>query len=280
MSNTREDLYQIYQSPDNRNLITFSMCGITYPDKNYTIIRKKSNVACIEYVEEGSGIITADNMKYRVNAGDAYFLQRGQNQYYYADSETPWKKYFINIEGGRLLDSLVEGYRLRDHIYYENLNIKNELMEIIELAKERPADKTAEIICIVNRIFHKMSVLLNEIKDTESIPEKMREFLDIKAPETFSLEELCEYVSLSESQAIRLFKKTYNITPYAYFMNEKIELAKNMLLNTSLSIKDIAHELHYADEYYFSNVFKKKMGVSPKAYKLLYLEKSEKYIKK
>ena len=40
-----------------------------------------------------------------------------------------------------------------------------------------------------------------------------------------------------------------------------------MLLNTNLSVKQIANHLSFADEYYFSNVFKQKVGLSPTAYR-------------
>ncbi len=55
-------IYHIYQAPDNKQLINLSMCGITYPDKNYRIVRKNSSPACIEYVDRGFGIINADNL--------------------------------------------------------------------------------------------------------------------------------------------------------------------------------------------------------------------------
>ena len=52
-----------------------------------------------------------------------------------------------------------------------------------------------------------------------------------------------------------------------YRLDRKIKLAKDMLVNTNLPIKQIASNLCYADEYYFSNVFKQKTGVSPGRYR-------------
>ena len=99
------------------------------------------------------------------------------------------------------------------------------------------------------------------------IAEKMKEYLQNHAASKFRMEELCRYISRSESQAIKIYKAAYGITPYAYFLNRKIKLAKDMLSNTNLSEKQIADKLNFADEYYFSNVFKQKTGVSPSKYR-------------
>ncbi|MEI3006183.1 MAG: AraC family transcriptional regulator [Victivallales bacterium] len=43
-----------------------------------------------------------------------------------------------------------------------------------------------------------------------------------------------------------------------------MELAMLMLRNTRKTIKEIAFELNFSDPYYFSNLFKRKYGISPR----------------
>ena len=141
----------IWQRPENRRLIDLSMCGITYPDKRYSIRRPHSPIACIEYVISGCGVIHADDQTHNVQAGDAYFLQPGQDQYYYADAADPWKKIFLNLSGP-LLDRLIEGYQLSNRDYYPALDIQEELNGILTLTQEQSGDNTAELLCLVTRI--------------------------------------------------------------------------------------------------------------------------------
>jgi len=138
---------------------------------------------------------------------------------------------------------------------------------IFDLVKESKEDCTEEIICILNRIFFKMREQIKVSDHTSDTAEKMKEYLRNRAAAKFQIEELCQYISRSESQTIKIFKEAYGITPYAYFLDKKIRLAKDMLLNTNLSVKQIADHLHFADEYYFSNIFKKKIGVPPTKYR-------------
>ncbi|MBQ4087516.1 MAG: helix-turn-helix transcriptional regulator [Clostridia bacterium] len=81
------------------------------------------------------------------------------------------------------------------------------------------------------------------------------------------MEELCESVSKSESQAIRVFKNSYKVTPYSYLLDKRIDLSKQLLKNTNFSVKQIAYSLCFSDEFYFSNIFKKKVGISPSEFR-------------
>ena len=262
----KEELFYIYQTPENRRLIDFSLCGITHPDKNYVITRPASSCSCIEFCETGSGIITSNRKKYTVGEGDSYFLHEGENQHYYSDDKNPWKKYFVNISGP-LLSQMVKGFGLSGEIYYSGLDIKDELCTVISLSKDRTRDSTEEYLNILSSLLYRMYHHINDIRSEYGACEKMRRYIEMRATEAFSLRELCEHVSLSESQAIKIFKKEFSKTPYAYFCDIKFELAKSMLEHTALSVKQIAHELVFSDEYYFSNFFKKKQGLSPREYR-------------
>lgn len=262
----KEEVYYIHQSEINKKLIDFEMCGITYPDKNYSITRKNSLLSCIEYIIKGSGVINTDGKSYRVYEGDTYFLHQGHDQYYYADSEEPFEKIFINMSG-ELAQKLSEGYGLTGCNLFKNLDTKDELTKIFNMSKDSEEDNTLIILSLINSIFHKMHSSLVNVGETGNVAYKMREYLDTKISDKFRLCELCNLVSLSEAQVIRIFKKAYGITPYAYLVNKKIEFSKKLLTGTNLTIKQIAYELSFADEYYFSNVFKSKTGSYPLVYR-------------
>ena len=261
-----EEIHHVSQPSHSRDILNIQMCGITYPDKGYEISRENSRVACIEYIEKGAGILKIDDQTFYPEEGDSYFLQIGTNHHYFSDTENPWQKIFINVSGS-LVDSLIDGYGLKNAYYFKRLDLREEMHGILDLAKENRSNSAEEIVCILNRIFFKMRGHLKDMSRSESVAERMKEYLQNHAASKFRMEELCRYISRSESQAIKIYKAAYGITPYAYFLNRKIKLAKDMLLNTNLSEKQIADKLNFADEYYFSNVFKQKTGVSPSKYR-------------
>ena len=263
---TNEKIYYISQPNHSRDLLHVRLCGITYPDKNYEISREQSDVACIEYIEKGQGVLQIDGKTFYPEEGDAYFLQVGTNHHYFSDKENPWQKIFITVSGP-LLNSLIEGYGLHKIYYLKGLDISAEMHRIISLAQENLENRTEEIICLLNRIFFKMRDHAKDVDYTLDLAGKMKEYIRNHAASTFQLEQLCGYISRSESQCIKIFRQAYGLTPYAYFLNEKLKLAQDMLMNTNLSVKQIADTLHFADEYYFCNIFKQKIGVSPTRYR-------------
>lgn len=263
---SNETILRPNQTIRSRDILNIQMCGITYPDKNYEITREHSKVACIEYIEKGAGVVQIDDHLFFPEEGDSYFLQTGTNHHYYSDKDNPWRKIFINVSGS-LLDSLIEGYGLKNNYYFKGLDLHLEMHCIFDLIKKSTEDHTEEIICILNRIFFKMREQVKESDRASDTAEKMKEYLRNHAAAKFRIEELCNYISRSESRTIKIFKEAYGITPYAYFLDKKIRLAKDMLLNTNLSVRQIADHLHFADEYYFSNIFKRKTGVPPTKYR-------------
>ena len=72
---------------------------------------------------------------------------------------------------------------------------------------------------------------------------------------------------MSRTAFFKEFKKITGKTPVSYFTDLKLESARGMLLNTTRKISDIAESLSFYDEYYFSKIFKKKMGIPPSCYR-------------
>ena len=262
----KEELYRINQKGKMQDLIKFHLCGTTFPDKTYKIRRLVSPIWCLEYVEEGCGTVVQNEDTYFPKAGDSYFLHAGKDHYYFSDRDDPWKKHFINISG-KLIENLIEGYGLTEASHFVGLDLGDEIKQIIEIAKKGRMDNTPELIVILNEIFLKMHVHMKRDDELSSIGMEMKDFLNTQITSKFHLGLLCKHISKSESQTIRIFKSLYRITPYTYVLNKKIDFAKKLFVDTNLSVKEIATKLCFTDEYYFSNIFKEKVGVSPSQYR-------------
>ncbi|ODM25339.1 hypothetical protein A7W90_03365 [Clostridium sp. Bc-iso-3] len=82
-----------------------------------------------------------------------------------------------------------------------------------------------------------------------------------------SLGEVAEFVNLNPSYLSRLFKEEMGIQFVEYVRNVKMELAKEMLKNSSKKIYQICEELGYQNVQYFSTVFKNTVGMTPVEYR-------------
>lgn len=82
-----------------------------------------------------------------------------------------------------------------------------------------------------------------------------------------SLKEIAENCHYSESYIRHIFKEKTSKSIGQYIASLRIVKAKNLLKNTALSISEVAAEVGYGEPNYFTNVFRKETGVSPKQYR-------------
>ncbi|GAE31536.1 helix-turn-helix domain-containing protein [Alkalihalobacillus hemicellulosilyticus] len=85
--------------------------------------------------------------------------------------------------------------------------------------------------------------------------------------EDLTHEQIAKRVELSPKYLSVLFKKEVGITISEYIQQIKIEEAKKLLAYSNTPISDICSLLNYTDQSYFTKVFKKFIGVTPKFYR-------------
>lgn len=83
-----------------------------------------------------------------------------------------------------------------------------------------------------------------------------------------NLEQICARMNYSRSFLCRTFKQQTGESLMACFNRMKLEEAKRLLCSTNLSAARISAELGFSDAKYFNTLFKKKVGVTPAAYRL------------
>ena len=83
------------------------------------------------------------------------------------------------------------------------------------------------------------------------------------------LTEIAQKIGLSYVQFLRRFRAYTGLTPSDYVNTLRIQKAKELLSNTDALVKDIAADCGFENEYYFSNSFKKEVGMAPSSFRKL-----------
>lgn len=103
-----------------------------------------------------------------------------------------------------------------------------------------------------------------ELYSEESIVRYVKEsFLT----EPMTMQDIMEKFSRSRSSIYKIFKTLTHMGFSEYVTFLKMEHAKELLITSSLSIKEISNLLGYTEQQYFSRLFKRQTGVSPSEYK-------------
>jgi len=140
---------------------------------------------------------------------------------------------------------------------------------------------SAEILKIISDYYLKTKIEIMQPKKTEKSllnytpkpPEKRKEikqalkYIDKNIHNSITLEEVSCHVFLSSFYFSKLFKKEMNINFVDYVILKKMELAKEMLASTQLSIDKVARSLGYTQTSYFCKVFRNQWSTTPKSYR-------------
>ncbi len=102
---------------------------------------------------------------------------------------------------------------------------------------------------------------------TESIINKARIIFRTNIDKDIAMEKIAEELNVSYAWFRKAFKTYTGIAPNQYLLQLKIEKAKMLLLDHSKTIKEIAFVLNFESAFYFSKLFKEKIGVSPDLYR-------------
>lgn len=84
------------------------------------------------------------------------------------------------------------------------------------------------------------------------------------------LDTLADYMHLNKTYLCQLFKKEVGMTYVAYLTQYRVEQAKKLLRETSISLAEISENVGYVDPAYFSRIFKKQTEMSPNQYRQTY----------
>jgi AraC family transcriptional regulator len=78
-----------------------------------------------------------------------------------------------------------------------------------------------------------------------------------------SLRELAREADLSRSHFARAFKETTGLPPHRWLVSKRIERAQEILINSTLSLVEVARLTGFADQSHFTRVFTSTVGISP-----------------
>ena len=254
------------QNINEDTAFTVSLAGITYPDPNYKIYRKCSDIYVAEYVSDGEGTVICGGNEYHIKKGDAYILPAGMEQSYYSNRNNPWTKKWFNVSG-TLCKKLLSVYGIENKVCFNNTSIGGLFDEFFDCCTENTdADSINRFGAI---IFHRIvqSLAENSKDNSLSAAEKIKSYIDSNIYEKLTAAAVAQNAGFSVSQLGRIFKSEYGETVYSYILEQKIRTAENLLKNSGLSVKEISEMLKFTDEHYFCNIFKKKCGVTPTCYR-------------
>jgi len=147
------------------------------------------------------------------------------------------------------------------HMLFEQL--------LFEKSKERASDELVSSLLesVLSMCYQFMLTGENMVVDFVGT---IKKYIESHCKENLTLDGLANYANVNMYYLSHAFKEETGIPPMKYVINCRLEYAKKMLANSSLSIEKIALDVGYDNPNYFNTLFKKFIGNSPGKYRKLH----------
>ncbi len=264
-------------NPHNRNL-QVSAAGYYPSAAGHQKIRSEPlEEGILLFCHRGSGFVRTGGKSVLLHEREVCLLPPGQSHIYGASDHDPWSLYWMHIRGDllgvylRLLkeNSMVPVSSGADE---QAVQLFGMLFQALERGYSREilihAGQLAGTILTAlfysNRDFHPQMGSANSRRLDDAVKTMQDK---VAEGESFSLSEMALSVGLSVPHFSELFRNGMGYPPVEYFNRLRIQKACRLLELTTETIQEVAGESGYSDQYYFSRVFRKIMGVSPSEYR-------------
>lgn len=216
----------------------------------------------IIYIENGTGTFTFDKKVYNLRSGNVVIFRPFERQEYYFSLNSNY--YWVHFTGTGV-EKLLDELKLNDTFFYtgEFFGFKEVFEKMI---KDNAINDVATASLLSAHVISLLSLTSRKLHTTDSVIHRAIEKMQTDFTSKLTIEDYAKICGLSEYHFIRKFKKETSLTPLQYKNKVIVTKATELLETTNLNISEIAHLLGFEDSLYFSRVFKKEKGVSPKRY--------------
>lgn len=215
------------------------------------------------YTVEGSGYAKLKGKKYILTKDNFLYLPPHTPQNYspVKDWVTIYITYVSNIDNNY--------FTFNNNIYFPA-----EINSHIEIAKKIIRENKSINFCL--KTSHLIYQLLLKIKNELDIPNYKNNKYLIEETHKYILNHFTEDIELADLADIcgfvpeyfcKIFKLTYNISPFKYIMKLRMQAAKQKLVSTDANINVIASSVGFKSTSHFIDLFKKQENMTPSQFR-------------
>ena len=246
-----------------------------YAKHHYRSRQQPINQYVLIYCVEGNGWYKIEDKEYQVHKNQYFILPAGEPHAYGADDEG-WTIYWIHFRGLHADIYSHDAQQPRDINITLNSRVNNrnnifdEIFNTLELGlgieNLRYASSLLHHYLASMRYLEQYRMSVNQA-DEKTIVEAAIHFMKENLEKRITLQDVLRYVGYSPSHFSMIFKRATGMSTLSYFNHLKVERACQLLAHTDMKVNQISFKVGFDDSLYFSRLFSKIMGMSPRQYR-------------
>lgn len=237
----------------------------------------------IGFIENGRRYLSCKNKSYNVGPGDLTIFNPNDNHTCEQMDNGTLDYRCINIQLD-IMKKVTFEITNKEYIPYftENVLFNNELVTLLRelhlmiMQEEKDFKKEEIFLFIMEQLIGEYSNAKLEVDFQESNTEinNICEFLKNNYANNITLNDLTALTGISKYHLLRSFTKQKGISPYSYLEAIRINEAKKFL-EKGIYPLEVAMKTGFTDQSHFTNFFKKFIGLTPKQYMKIFIDRDE-----
>lgn len=246
----------------------------THVEKNWKETASINNFNKLYLIEDGEGVIYIDKKAYYPKKGDWVFIPSGSELSYSTISTKTYLKRWCHFTANIGSSPLTDYFNIPVVSDTYEQPLVSELFEDLIRAYRSsspyaPIQYHSKLLAL---LFHYFETNSKRISMKQPVTQTkifiLIEYILSHLEEKITIDSLATYMNLHPNYLIRLFTSNFGVAPIEYVNLQRIERAKVLLQLPDASVGSVAMQLGFSTPYYFSSVFKKITGLSPRQYRL------------
>lgn len=248
---------------------------------NYELYRDPTLLHVLALVCEGTGLLEIDGFSATLRPGCVFHLAPGSQMRITTATEHTLRYYSVHFDYGMLRWEGTTGVWKNGSIGalpFPRVMIPADwaglcqlYRQLLEIWNQKQIGYEwyvrvgfMNILCQVAQLQHALD---RQEFVSVGVVQQAIEYIQAHLNEPLDRDTLARHVVLSPAYFSTLFKRYTGYSPIQYITRLRIDRAKHLLRTTMLPISVIAHEVGFADSFYFSRVFSRETGMSPRNYR-------------
>lgn len=242
-------------------------CGLYYCTARYFIRRESYGPLLLVFIRAGKMHFEYRGQAFDAERGDVVLLDCAEPHYYQAYDGLEFV--YLNFDGSNC-------HAIARHVLEEagplirgknNVLIGNLLREMVAFHEQNGVESMFDCSMRIYRLLQLVSEREAASEREETAVEQTIRYVRANVGKQITLEELARRANLSTYYFSHVFKRATGFSPIEYVINTRLDQAKVLLLNTSLSVEEIADRVGYQSSGSLINLFVKKMNMSPREFR-------------
>lgn len=224
------------------------------------------------YVISGKGTFLLDQKTYPIAANDLIIVPPGSEHTEQSPDASPLEYIVLGIEGITFLGSEQAASQILYHYSHktELLNLLNLILQ--EVRTKQPGYHLAcqhLLDVVIIQIIRQHKLLPAPISSTKMTKEcsQIKNYLDANYSENITLDTLAQRTHMNKYYLVHAFTRYAGMSPISYLNARRLQVSKELLSSTDYSVAQVASSAGFSSQSYFSQVFKKEMGMTPGQYR-------------